>query len=300
MGFGSITSTAEKKSWSAYRNALKDVIERGEWTPSPQGPRALTAMQVTMRFPLSDGFPLITERSIKSFWQKPIGELCAFMNGATTTEQLSEFGCNWWDEWTTKEKTEKRGLAVGDIGPGSYGAAFHDFPAPDGSTFDQFSNLIEQIRQDPDRRTLFVSPWIPFYQFKNAGLGRKATVSPCHGWVHVRILNDKLNLHMYQRSGDLPIGVPSNMVQYGALLLMMSHLTGIEPGTYFHTISDAHIYEDQVPGVLEMISRPVRELPTVFLNDEGKKVTDILDFRGEHFDVKGYDPHPSIRIPVAI
>lgn len=288
------------ESWTAYRNALKEVMNRGEFTDAPQGLRALTAMQVTMAFPLKDGFPLITERSMKTFWRKPIGEICAFMNGATTITELEEFGCGWWDGWTTPEKTIKRGIEPGDIGPGSYGAAFHDFPAPDGSTFDQFTNLVNEIRVNPNRRTHFVSPWIPFYQFNNAGLGRKTTVSPCHGWVHVRVLGGKLHLHMFQRSGDLPIGVPSNMVQYGALLLMLCSLTGYEPGSYHHTISDAHIYEDQIDGVEEMLTREVRPLPTVSLTDEGKAVTDIMAFRGEHFDVTGYDPHPGIKIPVAI
>lgn len=288
------------KSWTSYREALQEILDRGEWTDAPQGLRALTAMQVTMQFPMEDGFPIITERSVKSFWRKPIGEICAFMNGATTIEELDKFGCGWWSAWTTEEKTTKRGIAPGDIGPGSYGAAFHDFPAPDGSTFDQFSNLVNELKVNPDRRTHFVSPWIPFYQFRDAGLGRKTTVSPCHGWVHVRVLNGKLHLHMFQRSGDMPIGVPSNMIQYSALLLMLCSLTGLKPGTYYHTVSDAHIYEDQIDAVKELLTRDVRGLPTVKLTEEGRQVRDILDFRPEHFEIIGYDPHPAVRIPVAV
>lgn len=287
-------------STNGYRQALSRVMEAGVWVDTPQGIRALTAMQVTMRFPLSDGFPMITERDVSRFWQKPIGEICAFINGATTTESLERYGCDWWSSWTTDGKTASRGLSPGDIGPGSYGAAFHDFPGPNGIRFDQFENLVREIRSRPDHRTHFVSPWIPFYQFRDSGLGRKTTVSPCHGWIHVRILNGSLHLHMFQRSGDLPIGVPSNMIQYGALLLMLSHLSGHQPGCYYHTISDAHIYEDQVPAVEVMLSRAPRPLPTVGLTAEGLQVTNIHDFVARDFYLDNYKPHPPLRVPVAV
>lgn len=288
------------ESWTQYRSALQTVIDRGVWADAPQGLRALTAMQVNMRFPIADGFPMITERSVKPFWRKPIGELCGFINGATTISELEEFGCDWWSGWTSAEKSGGNGLATGDIGPGWYGAAFHSFPTPDGGSFDQFAVLVDQLRTRPGRRTHFVSPWIPFYQFPGAGLGRQTTVSPCHGWVHVRVLNSELHLHMFQRSGDLPVGVPSNMIQYGALLLMLSQLTGYPAGTYYHTISDAHIYEDQFEAVELMLSRDVRPLPMVSLTEHGGRISDIHAFRAEDFDVSGYERHPGIRIPVAV
>lgn len=257
-------------------------------------------MGVQMHFKLSNGFPLITDRSLQSFWQKPIGELCAFMNGARTREELAAFGCTWWDEWTSEEKTSKRGLKPGDIGPGSYGAAFHDFPTADGGSFDQFKHLVEQIKELPELRTHFVTPWIPQYIVRGEGKQQKVTIAPCHGWVHVRIFDNKLHLHMFQRSGDMPIGVPSNMVQYAALALMLSHLTDYEAYEYVHTVSDAHIYEDQIEKIIPMLEREPKRFPTVTLTAAGKKITDIHDFRSEHFELSDYDPHPSIpKIPVS-
>lgn len=283
-----------------YHDVLQSILNKGRWSDTRQGPRAKTLMGVQMHFELANGFPLITDRSLKSFWQKPIGELCAFINGARTREQLAAFGCTWWDEWTSEEKTKKRGLQAGDIGPGSYGAAFHDFPTADGGSFDQFKHLVEQIKELPELRTHFVTPWIPQYIVRGKGKHQQVTIAPCHGWVHVRVINDQLSLHMFQRSGDVPIGVPSNMVQYAALLLMLGSLTGYQPYEYVHTISDAHIYEDQVDKILPMLDRPALRLPTVNLTTEGKQIKDIHDFRAEHFELSDYEPHPSIpKIPVA-
>lgn len=291
---------ANRRPALQYRTVLAQVLSSGLTVPTSQGPEALTLMQQTMAFPMAQGFPMVTERSVRGFWRKPIDELCAFINGARTAAQLAAFGCDWWAEWTTEEKTVPKGLEVGDMGPGSYGAAFHDFPTADGGTFDQFTHLVEQLRERPHDRTHFVTPWIPQYQARGAGKVRKTAIAPCHGWVHVRVLNSQIHLHMFQRSGDLPIGVPSNMIQYAALLLMLSQLTGFEPAAYYHTISDAHIYEDQVPYVNEMLSREPRTLPTVLLNAEGRKISDIHDFRGSHFDLTDYDPHAGMRIPVAV
>lgn len=291
---------SQRKPDYQYKNILKAIIGDGVWSDTRQGPRAKTLMGVQMHFDLSNGFPLITDRSLKSFWQKPIGELCAFINGARNREELAKFGCTWWNAWTTEEKTRKRGLETGDIGPGSYGAAFHNFPTADGTGFNQFKHLVEQIKELPDLRTHFVTPWIPQYIVRGKGKQQKVTIAPCHGWVHVRILENKLYLHMFQRSGDVPIGVPSNMVQYAALAIMLGQLTGYEPKHYIHTISDAHIYEDQIDHLLPMLQREPRTFPSVNLTNEGKKISDIHDFRSEHFVLSDYDPHPSIsKIPVA-
>lgn len=283
-----------------YRGVLERVLADGIRVPTRQGPAALTVMQQAMRFPLAQGFPVITERSIAGFWRKPIGELCAFVNGATTLDELASFGCDWWGPWATPEKTARRGLAPGDIGPGSYGGAFHDFPTAEGPPFDQFAHLVEQIRELPGDRTHFVSPWIPQYQVRGRGKTPRTTIAPCHGWVHVRVLDGGLHLHMFQRSGDVPVGVPSNMVQYAALALMLEHLTGVEAVAYYHTISDAHVYDDQLDAVRAMLDRAPGRLPTVHLTAAGRAVTDIHDFRAEHFELADYHPHPGLgRIPVA-
>ncbi|MFJ5175052.1 thymidylate synthase [Streptomyces griseoviridis] len=291
---------ADRTPDSQYRTILENILDHGEPVPTRQGPDALTLMQQTMSFDLANGFPVITDRSVARFWRKPIGELCAFINGATTLDEFAEFGCDWWGPWASESKTSKRGLPPGDIGPGSYGGAFHDFPTAEGGGFDQFRHLVEQISELPADRTHFVSPWIPQYQVRGAGKTPRTTIAPCHGWVHVRVIGGRLHLHMFQRSGDVPVGVPSNMVQYAALLLMLEHLTGFPAARYYHTISDAHIYADQVGGVKLLLDREPRRLPTVTLNDAGRAVTDIHDFRGEHFDIADYEPHPGIgSIPVS-
>lgn len=293
----------QRPAHSPYQQVLAAVLKQGHSVPTRQGPAALTLMQQSMAYPLRYGFPLITERKI-GFWRKAIGELCAFINGATTTQEFEQFGCDWWGAWATPEKTLKKGIAPGELGPGSYGGAFAHFPTtedPQGPGFDQFAHLVEQIRELPELRTHFVSPWIPQYQVRGHGKTPRTTIAPCHGWVHVRVLDDGLHLHMMQRSGDVPVGVPSNMVQYAALLLMLEQLTDIPASTYYHTISDAHIYEDQLPGVRTILQREPRPLPSVVLSEAGRQVRDIHDFRAEHFEVSDYDPHPGIRdIPVAV
>ncbi|MFC7573265.1 thymidylate synthase [Klenkia terrae] len=161
---------AERTPDTQYADVLRAIVAEGERTATRQGVEALTLMQQTTRYPLRNGFPVITERSIKGFWPKAIGELAAFINGATTIEELAAFGCDWWDAWATPEKTRKRGLPDGDLGPGSYGGAFHDFPAPPGrQPMDQFTHLVEQVRELPELRTHFVSPWIPQYQVRGEG-----------------------------------------------------------------------------------------------------------------------------------
>jgi thymidylate synthase len=292
---------AQRPVSDEYRSVLQRIVDQGVVAgQTRQGVAAKTLMQQTMSFRLADGFPVITERSIEKFWQKAVGELCAFINGATTLDELVEFGCDWWGPWASEEKTRKRGLAPGELGPGSYGGAFHHFPTAEGQPFDQFAHLVEQIVEFPGDRTHFVSPWIPQYQVRGEGKRQRTTISPCHGWVHVRVLDGGLHLHMFQRSGDVPVGVPSNMVQYAALTLMLEQLTGIAAVAYYHTISDAHIYVDQIDAVEEMLAREPRALPTVHLTEAGRAVRDIHDFRAEHFTLSDYDPHPPIsRIPVA-
>jgi thymidylate synthase len=290
----------ERKPDGQYRELLGRIVAEGIAVPTRQGPDALTLMQQAMRFDLANGFPVITERSLRSFWRKPVGELCAFINGATTLTELAAFGCDWWEPWATAEKTARRGLPPGDIGPGSYGGAFARFPTAEGEPFDQFTHLVEQIRELPGDRTHFVSPWIPQYQVRGAGKTPQTTIAPCHGWVHVRVLGGGLHLHMFQRSGDAPVGVPANMVQYAALALMLEQLTGIAAVAYYHTISDAHIYSDQLAHVEVMLEREERRLPTVTLTQAGRQVDDIHDFRAEHFELADYEPHPSIPgIPVS-
>lgn len=296
---------------SQYQRTLKFVLENGVRVKSQTGTDTLSYVAPpSMRFKLSEGFPVITERNMApktserlpvTIWQQAIGEILAFINGARTLDELAEFGVSWWSPWLTEQKCHKRGLETGDNGPGSYGAAFHDFPTVEGPTYNQFQNIIEQIKELPHLKTHFISPWIPQYTIRGKGKQQKVVVCPCHGWIHILIQDGKLTLHMFQRSGDIPIGVPSNMVQYSALTLLIAHLTGYEAYEYVHTISDAHIYVDQVEAVEEMLRREPRPLPFLRLTAAAKKKTSIFDFRYDDFELVDYHPHPGIKnIPVAI
>nr|AIA17099.1 Thymidylate synthase [uncultured bacterium] len=282
-----------------YRDRLRLILNEGEMVKeTQQGVGALTYMAPPpMRFRLENGVPLITERKAP-FWRGAVGELLAFINGARRTEELEAFGCKWWSSWLTEEKCRKRGLEPGDNGPGSYGAAFHDFPTAEGPAFNQFEEIVKQIKEEPQLRSHIITPWIPQYTIRVKSRQQKVVVTPCHGWIQLRIIKSKLTLHMIQMKADMPVGVPSNMIQYAALTLALAHVTGYAPYEFIHSFSDAHIYEDQIADVEEMLKREPRRLPTMTMN---KVPNNIFDVRPEDFDITDYDPHPPIKgIPVAV
>src|SRR3954464_10674024 len=222
----------ERRPSSEYQDMLRSIRESGVRVETKQGEEALAIAGCSMRFPMAHGAAVITERSIRGFAGKAIGELCAFINGARTLDELAAFGCDWWDAWATPEKTASRGLEPGDLGPGSYGHAFRHFTtnlddeADEG--FDQLPHLIQKLKDLPLDRTAVMSPWIPQANHRESEVKSRNTIAPCHGWIHALVFDGKLHLVHNQRSGDTPIGVPSNMVQYTALGLMIEHLTGYE------------------------------------------------------------------------
>lgn len=292
-----------------YRQLLQLVLDQGLKSYAQQETKTISLIGAPpMRFRLAEGFPMITERNMApvlkndkpTVWQQAIAELTGFINGARTQQELEKFGCFWWQPWVTEKKCAKRGLVTGDLGPGSYGAAFHDFPTSEGPTYNQFQNILEQMRELPHLKTHFISPWIPQYTIRGKGKQQKVVVCPCHGWLHLRIFGKKLILHMFQRSGDLPVGVPSNMVQYAALTLMIAQVLDLEPYEYVHTISDAHIFVDQVPMVKQMLEREPKPLPTMRIKPNRQQEKDLFAFRYSDFELFDYDPHPGIRMPVAI
>ncbi|OGG39552.1 thymidylate synthase [Candidatus Jorgensenbacteria bacterium GWC1_48_12] len=285
-----------------YRNLLKIILKDGIYTKTPYQTKGTytVATLPNMVFPVANGVPLITERKI-GFWRKPISEIIAFINGARTLDELRKYGdektwAGWWATWVTPEKCAKFGLEAGDMGPGAYGPGYYP-PTPDGGRFNQWFHLIKQIKERPSLRTHRVTPWIPYYCLQHDDLQRKVVVAPCHGDVQVTILDGKMFMRMDQRSGDVPIGVPSNMIQYAALLLMLAQVTGYEPHTFTHSIHDGQIYEDQVEKVKEIIAREPRPFPTLRITDPSIK--DIFAFRPEHFELTDYDPLPAMNdIPV--
>lgn len=297
---------SKKTPNTQYQNNLKLILKQGTRVKSQTGTDTISYIAPPpMRFDLENGFPMITERNmapnfkkVPTVWKQAIGEMIGFINGARTQKELESYGCHWWRTWVTEKKCHKRGLETGDLGPGSYGAAFHDFPTAEGSNYNQIKNIIEQIIELPHLKTHFISPWIPQYTIRGQGKKQKVVVCPCHGWMHILIQNGKLNLYMFQRSGDVPIGVPSNMVQYAALTMMLAQATGYKPGAFIHAISDAHIYVDQVEAVEKIIARQPKPFPTMTLKTDNK---DIFKFRVDDFELSDYNPHPGIKnIPVAI
>lgn len=280
-----------------YQDRLKFILKYGVRVGGlPQGLDALTCFGTLpqMVFDLSNGVPLITERALPS-WKSAVAEILAFINGARTIDEIESFGVNpaFWSPYRGKGY----GPDKNDMGPGSYGAAFRYFPAPghDPSGYlNQFKQLLEQLKNYPNLRTHLVTPWIPYYTAR--GPNRKVIVAPCHGWLHFRVVEGKLHMRMDQRSADMPIGVPHNMIQYAALLLMVCQVTGHMPGTYIHSFADAHIYENQVEKVKELVERKPRPFPTLYLY---KEVKNLFDFRLNHFSLEEYDPHEKMAIPYA-
>lgn len=293
---------------SQFKDMLITVRDRGIRVPSQQDPNDRTKDALTlpyayqMYFPVDNGAPIINDRKI-SFWKKGVNELYGFINGVHTLKGLNEVGCpGFWDDFATKEKCEKRGFQAGDLGPGSYGVAFHDFPMPNGKTFNQWEALIEQIKENPGLRTHFVSPWIPYLNFrvKKLGLKQQVVVSPCHGWVKVKIFGRNMVLQMMMRGNDIVVGGPSNMVQYYAILLGLAKATGYTPMAYNHIIMEPHIFVDQLDSVELMVARESLPLPTLSIRDEAAD-KDFFALRADDYILTDYNPHPAIpKIPVAI
>ena len=281
-----------------YQRVLCHILEKDGTRTKNQFQTTGTITSVTaplMIFPLANGAPLITEREI-GFWRKPISEIIAFINGARTLGELRKYGdkktwASWWGRWVTEEKCGRFGLETGDLGPGSYGAGFHY------EGFNQWEHLVKQIRERPWLRTHRVTPWVPRYCLQHNGLQRQVVVAPCHGDVQITILEDRMYLRMDQRSGDVPVGIPSNMIQYAALLLMLAQVTGYKPYMFIHSIHDAQIYEDQIAHVKKIIHRRPNAFPTLRITDT--RIDDLFAFRPEHFELTDYHPPPAMNdIPI--
>jgi thymidylate synthase len=296
----------ERTALEQYKALLKDILENGKDNPCAMvdgntGEPLYTKerLGVVTRFDvLKDGAPIITERDISGFYKSAIGELFAFINGARTQEELEQFGCKWWKSWLTEKKCAKRGLETGDLGPGSYGAAFHDFPTKDGESFNQFAEIIKQMKERPELKTHLITPWIPNYTIRNQDHTQKVVVCPCHGWIHFNIIDDKLNMTMYQRSCDTVVGLPSNWAQYTALLLAMSNVMGLEPGEFVHMISNAHIYSNTFETAETILSREAAPFPTLKVVNNHDS---IFDYRKDDFALEDYHPKEKIlKIPIGV
>lgn len=301
-----------------YNELLSKIISEGKPAASGMDQASSEIIGHTMRFDLQNGFPLITERDltrgsaqsiIDSYQSKPerrpvtgpvkqaLGEIIGFINGARTQKELEEFGCNFWKPWTSDErKAAKRGLELGDLGPGSYGAAFHDFPSPqDSDGFDQYANMIEQIKYRPELRTHIISPFIPPLISRAPNRQQKVLVAPCHGLQHynIDVNNREISLLHWQRSADAPIGLPFNMAHYAALLMMVGQVTDYQPKELVYQISNAHIYDQHAAVVEDIVERQPFPFPKMHINPD---VKNLQDFRVDDFELEEYNAHPPINM----
>ncbi len=283
-----------------YRDILQRIMTEGREVNPIHGEKAKMLVGVQLRYPIENGFPVITERALSGkLFEGALAEHIAFLHGARTQEALASYGCSWWKRWVTKEKCDIFGLPEGDLGDGSYGAAWATFPTKEGAPFNQIEHVIKQLKERPFLRTHFVSPWIPQYTLQHSELVRKVVVAPCHGWIHILAFPEtkELVIHHFQRSADFPVGVPFNIIQYAAFGMMVAHLIGYKMKELVHTFSDAHIYESQYAAVEELLKREPKKLPTVTLDTT---INNIFDFKPQHFTLSDYDPHPAMVIPTPV
>lgn len=240
------------------------------------GTRSLFGAQ--LRYDLSQGFPLVTTKKVHL--RSIIHELLWFLKGETNTRYLKENGVSIWDEWADEN---------GDLGP-VYGAQWRSWRAPDGRTIDQISQVVEQIKKNPDSRRLIVSAW-------NPGEIDRMALAPCHAFFQFYVADGRLSCQLYQRSADFFLGVPFNIASYALLTLMIAQVTGLQPGDFVHTFGDLHLYSNHLEQAKLQLSREPRPLPIMKIHSG---VKDLFDFKFEDFELVGYDPHPGIKAPVAV
>jgi thymidylate synthase len=266
-----------------YLDLLETILARGEKKADRTGTGTLSIFGHQMRFPLADGFPLVTTK--KLHMKSIVYELLWFLKGDTNVTYLHEHGVTIWDEWAD---------ANGELGP-IYGKQWRAWPAGDGKTIDQISNVIDALQRDPFSRRLIVTAWNP------ADLPAMR-LAPCHCLFQFHVAEGKdgvrrLSCQLYQRSGDAFLGVPFNIASYALLTEMVAHVTGLVPGDFVHTLGDAHLYLNHLQQARLQLSRQPRPLPRLKLNPAVKS---IFDFRYEDIAIEGYDPHPAIKAEVAV
>lgn len=312
--FEDFTYNEVREPDTQYGDILRRLKDCGRAAVSGMDIDSVMLPMQMMEFDLSNGFPAITQRDltrgtsqaiIESYESRPerrplagplkqgMAEMLAFMNGAATEKELEEWGCNFWKPWLTHEKTSKRGLPDGHLGLGSYGVAFAAFPTDTGKPFDQYEALIGQIKSRPELRTHIVTPFVPDKITRAPGYQQKTVVVPCHGLQHYIIdpATGVMDLHHFQRSGDVPVGIPYNMTGYAAMLLMVAQVTGYKPGTLRHVVSDAHYYKTSQDAVDTMVQREPYPFPMLHVNPE---ITNLRDFRVSDFEIEGYIAHPPL------
>lgn len=261
-----------------YLDLVERILNEGVRKDDRTGTGTLSLFGHQMRFPLAEGFPLVTTK--KLHLKSIIHELLWFLAGDTNVRYLNENGVTIWDEWAD---------SAGELGP-VYGHQWRSWPAPDGQTIDQIAQLLIDLRRNPDSRRLIVTAWNP------ADVPKMA-LPPCHCLFQFHVAEGRLSCQLYQRSADVFLGVPFNIASYALLTHMVAQVCGLKVGDFVHTFGDAHLYLNHLDQAREQLSRAPRALPTLKLNPA---VTDLFAFRYEDIVIEGYDPHPAIKAPVAV
>lgn len=261
-----------------YLSLMDRILKEGVKKEDRTGTGTMSVFGHQMRFDLSKSFPCLTTK--KLHLRSIIHELLWFLQGDTNIKYLKENNVSIWDEWADEN---------GNLGP-VYGHQWRSWPTPDGESIDQISNVIEQIKKNPDSRRLIVSAW-------NVADVEKMALPPCHLLFQFYVANGKLSCQLYQRSADVFLGVPFNIASYALLTMMVAQVTGLQPGEFVHTLGDAHLYSNHIEQAVLQLSRELRTLPKMKINPEVKS---IFDFKIEDFELIGYDPHPHIKAQVAV
>lgn len=261
-----------------YHDLIKTVLDKGVYKGDRTGTGTYSVFGHQMRFNLEEGFPVVTTKKVHL--RSIIHELLWFLKGDTNIKYLKDNGVSIWDEWADEN---------GNLGP-VYGYQWRSWHAPDGRVIDQISNVVDQIKNNPNSRRLIVTAWNP------ADVDSMA-LPPCHAFFQFYVAEGKLSCQLYQRSADIFLGVPFNIASYALLTMMMAQVCDLKAGEFVHTLGDAHLYSNHIEQAKLQISRDLRPLPTMKINPE---VKNIFDFTYEDFELLNYDPHPHIKAQVAV
>lgn len=261
-----------------YHELLNHILQHGIYKEDRTNTGTLSIFGYQMRFDLNAGFPLVTTKKVHL--KSIIHELLWFLSGDTNIQYLTDNGVKIWNEWAD---------ADGELGP-VYGKQWRSWSGADGVVIDQITQVIEQIKTNPNSRRLIVSAW-------NVGQLEQMALAPCHAFFQFYVLDGKLSCQLYQRSADVFLGVPFNIASYSLLTMMMAQICNLKVGDFVHTFGDVHIYSNHLEQVKLQLSREIYPLPQMKLNPH---ITSIFDFTYEDFELINYNSHPAIKAPVAV
>ena len=261
-----------------YLDLMQHVLDKGVRKEDRTGTGTLSVFGYQMRFDLGAGFPALTTK--KMHLRSIIHELLWFLKGDTNIKYLRDNGVSIWDEWADDN---------GDLGP-IYGYQWRSWPVVNGEYIDQISQVLDQIRNNPDSRRIIVSAW-------NVGEIRNMALPPCHAFFQFYVAEGRLSCQLYQRSADIFLGVPYNIASYALLTMMIAQVTGLKAGDFVHTLGDAHLYSNHLEQTRIQLQREPRSLPVMKINPD---VDELFAFRFQDFEMVDYDPHPHIKAPVAV